>query len=189
MTGARISRVWRGSAADRAAMAVQGRVLRRRPATTGERKQAGLEGDHDAQALALRTCAGTFVTVTADKAAGEYALIANALSNEWNRPRAEVMQAIAATLNADDETLSDLATTLITAATICTKRKETCACRYAPLIAASITDAPAICETLADHKAIHGETPRKILESDRVKRDRERFAIIIDMRRKLHGGA
>ena len=189
MTGARISRVWKGTAGDRATMAVQGRVLRRRPATTGERKQAGLEGDHDAQALALRTCAGVFVTVTPDKAAGQYGLISNALSIEWGRPRVETMAAIAATLNADDQTLADLATTLITAATICTKRKPGCACHYAPLFAAPVTDAPGISATLGEHVAVKGETPRKILMSDRVKRDRARFEIITKMRAELQGAS
>ena len=189
MTGARISRVWKGSAGDRAAMAVQGRVLRRRPATTGERKQAGLDHDHDAQALALRTCQGTFVCVTPDRAVGEYALLANALAVEWNRPRAETMQAIAATLNADDATLADLASTLITAHTICRKPKPGCACHYAALFAAPVSDAPAIGETLGEHIAVHGETPSDILTSDRVQRDKSRFAVITRMRAELNGGA
>ena len=189
MTGARTSKVFKGSAADRAVMATTGRVLRRRPATTGERKQAGLEGDHDAQALALRTCQGTFVTVTPDRACGEYALLANAFAVEWNRPRAETMQAIAATLNADDQTLADLATTLITAATICTKRKPGCACHYAPLVAAPVSEAPGISATLGEHVAVKGETPRKTLTSDRVKRDRARFEIITKMRAELQGAS
>lgn len=185
MTGARLAKIWKCTIGDRAALAASGRVIRRRPATGGERKRAGLGRDHDAQAVVVKTCSGGFTVVTPDRGMGEYSLIGNALANDWNRPRAEVMAAIATVLNADDATLGDLATALITARTLCRKGDcSKCACGFAPLFAAPVTASAQVAEATGDAKAVLAKNPEV---NDAVRSVSAKIRLVVEMRGKMKG--
>jgi hypothetical protein len=186
MTGS-TSRVWRGTPGDRAMLAVSKRLLRTRIATLTERDQAGIARGEPAQALAVKTCKGTFVTAMPERSPKTtYATIATALSVRWTRPFSEVAQAIGALLAADDATLSDLATALISTRAICKREECTCGAQYAPMAAALVPGDAQTGEALDDLKAVKGDVAPAHVHSDRVRHDKATLQILAGMRASMN---
>ena len=170
-------------ARDVAALKLARKVIRTRPATKAEQREAG---DANAHVVSFKTCSGTFSATFTGGLASDQTVIARALAGDWGRKPAEVVAAISATLGADDETLSRIASVMMTARTICGRGNcADCACGFAPLFAAPVVNAAEVRESAADALAIVPDRP----VSESHKSVGAKIELVAQMRSKLRGAA